>query len=276
MMHFNGLQGGWISSPRFAAGRRQVHCLGSFGFGATAPKRPGCVGKFFMDSGAFSVWKSGKTIEVRSYISFLREHLSVIDVYAALDVIGDAEASFRNYVVMREAGLDPMPCLHIGEPLSWLEKYVEAGATYIGLGGIAQRAAGDRHQFLREVFQRFPDPAKVGFHGFGIASPAMWRQYPFRSCDSTTAAMAGASRTVKTPFGILEFRTRTAKRRLPGAVDERLRAWVESVGGSSEIAALPHAEGGYECAYLTAIALDGIAAATPPFTYKPILQGFHL
>ena len=276
MIHFNGLSGGWINSPRFARGRREIHCLGSFGFGATAPKVPGCVGQFFMDSGAFSVWRSGKTVRLEDYITFLKEYLEMLDVYAALDVIGDAEASFRNYVAMREAGLDPMPCFHIGEPFSWLEKYVEAGATYIGLGGVAQRSSGDRHQFLREVFQRFPDPAKVGFHGFGIASRALWTQYPFRSCDSTTAAMAGASRVVKTPQGSLEFRTRTAKRRPPGIVENALRAWIAAAGGSYEVASRPEPEGGYECAYLTAVSLDEIANSIPLFTYIPTVKGFHL
>lgn len=276
MIHYNGLMGGWITSPSFRAERRPIAFLGSFAFGKGLPKRPPCTSKFFMDSGAFSVWKSGKSIDLDFFISYLKEHAGILDVYAALDVIGDAEASFRNYVKMREAGLDPLPCFHIGEPLSWLDKYVAAGASYIGLGGIAQRAPDARHQFLRQVFQRYPDPTAVGFHGFGVASREFWASYPFRSCDSTTAVMHGASRTALTPFGTLEFRTASAHRRGPGLAVDRLRSWIELVGGDLTTAADPSPLGNYECGYLTAVALDEIAASIPPYTYKSTIRGFQL
>ena len=276
MIHYNGLQGGWLSSPCFRAERRPVAVLGSFAFGKGAPKRPQCASRFFMDSGAFSVWKSGKSIEIDSFISYLKEYESVLTVYAALDVIGDPEASFRNYVKMREAGLNPLPCYHIGEPLDWLDKYVAVGASYIGLGGIAHRSPADRHQCLRQVFRKYPDESTVGFHGFGVASREFWTAYPFRSCDSTTAVMHGVSRTALTPFGPLEFRTGSAHRRGPGMAVDRLRTWAESVGGDLTLAADPSPSGNYECSYLTAVALDEIAASIPPFLYKSSIQGFQL
>lgn len=149
------------------------------------PKPKEWADAYFMDSGAFSVWRSGKTVKLEDYIAFCKEYRSMFTVYAALDVIGDAEASFRNYVAMRDAGLDPMPAFHHGSPLKWVDEYAKL-TSHIGLGGIAMMTKRDRATFLRGIFQRYPDPSKVGFHGFGINDSEILTTFPWKTADATS------------------------------------------------------------------------------------------
>lgn len=153
------------------------------------PKPKEWADAYFMDSGAFSVWRSGKTVKLEDYIAFCKEYRSVFTVYAALDVIGDAEASFRNYVAMRDAGLDPMPAFHHGSPLKWVDEYAKL-TSHIGLGGIAMMTKRDRATFLRGIFQRYPDPSKVGFHGFGINDFDILQSFPWKTADATSIHIA--------------------------------------------------------------------------------------
>ena len=81
--------------------------------------------ELFLDSGAFSAWSQGKEINIEDYIQFIKEHKDVIDVYANLDVIGDAEATWRNQLRMEKAGLNPLPVFHYGEDISWLKNLLK-------------------------------------------------------------------------------------------------------------------------------------------------------
>ena len=61
----------------------------------------------FLDSGAYSAWSKGVTIDIDEYISFIKKNIKYITVYANLDVIGDPEATYRNqkYIFIRSDSL---------------------------------------------------------------------------------------------------------------------------------------------------------------------------
>ena len=44
--------------------------------------------ELFLDSGAFSAWSQKIEINIQDYISFIKEHEDVIDIYANLDELG--------------------------------------------------------------------------------------------------------------------------------------------------------------------------------------------
>ena len=69
----------------------------------------------FLDSGAFSAMTQGVKIDIYEYIDFIKEHEDVLEVYANLDVIGSAEGTWKNQMIMEEAGLKPLPVFHYGE-----------------------------------------------------------------------------------------------------------------------------------------------------------------
>lgn len=94
---------GGIGSYKFNRTEPKISVLESYAH-TKHPKLKDWMGSYFMDSGAYSVWCSGKTIDLQSFIAFCKEHGKMFTAVAALDVIGSSEGSFENYLRMRDAG----------------------------------------------------------------------------------------------------------------------------------------------------------------------------
>ena len=233
---------------------------------------------YFMDSGAFSVWKSGKTISLADYIAFCKEHESLFEVIASLDVIGSADGTYRNYMKMREAGLNPLPCFHKKEPFTYLDMYAKE-TSYIGLGGMAIVHADDRHSFFREVFARYPDPKVVGFHGFGVNDPELLTPYPWKSCDAASIYRQATMGGIRLPVGswvkICGFdRSLSGRMASPGEVSV-LKEWISSLGFSYEIAATWGREGLKERCKIGVAFYEALAKEVPE-RYTVTQRSFHL
>lgn len=158
--------------------------------------------ELFLDSGAFSAWSKGASIDIQEYIEFIKQHEDVIEVYANLDVIGDAKATWKNQRIMERAGLHPLPIFHFGSPEHFLEKYVSA-YNYIGLGGTVGIAAGGIDSYLDRIFSKYICDAKgvpkVKVHGFGLTSLRLMLRYPWYSVDSTSWVVAGRMGSIYMP-----------------------------------------------------------------------------
>jgi hypothetical protein len=146
--------------------------------------------KLFLDSGAFSAWTKGIQINIDEYIAFIKKWKKYIEVYANLDVIGDAEGTYKNQKYMEKRGLKPLPVFHLQDDFSWLEKYLKEGYDYIGIGGMAgKQTVGNRKYFLDRLWDRITD--KNGYpiikaHGFGMTSINLIVKFPWYSVDSTS------------------------------------------------------------------------------------------
>lgn len=167
-----------------------------------------------LDSGAFSAWKRGERIDLREYIKFIQDHGSLLDSYVNLDVIPGrfgsratpteveeaAAESYRNYEVMRAAGLDPIPVFHLGEGLDWLRHILDSGAGWIGLGGSVGKPDEARYQFFAGSFRVIEKVApKVRVHGFGATSFQTMFRFPWYSVDSTSWVMTGVMGAILVP-----------------------------------------------------------------------------
>lgn len=171
------------------------------------PKREASV---LLDSGAFSAWNKGETIDVKDYIAFIRVNQHLVDSYVCLDTIPgskgrmdrsqesiekSASASYKNQQIMRDAGLAPIPVFHQGERFEWLERYLADGEPYIGISPYMRSTQATLIRWLDDCFARVTDSLGrplVRTHGFGVTShEVMWR-YPWHSVDSTTWAIAPA------------------------------------------------------------------------------------
>lgn len=152
----------------------------------------------FLDSGAFSAYNSGSIIDIDSlcdYANSITQHCKFI---ACLDVIGDAEKSFENFVYMRHKLIEPnklIPAFHINEPIEYLYKYLEYEDDFgklnnLALGGIAKQSPGNRKKFLdmcEPICEKYPD---VWIHVFGVTDLPLIECYPFiNSIDSTKYIM---------------------------------------------------------------------------------------
>lgn len=155
-----------------------------------------------LDSGAYSVWKSGARIDIDQYIDFCQQN-PAISYYVNLDVIpGTAATSptvqdiedaaaqgWKNYCKMiRRLDFDKViPVFHRGESLKWLEKMLGIEAPYIGLGGtagsVSRRAVIKWLNQVREVVV-VNGQSVVRVHGFGINSLELLRRFPWYSVDS--------------------------------------------------------------------------------------------
>lgn len=159
--------------------------------------------KFFLDSGAYSAWSQGTEIDLEEYCAFIRANIDLIEVYACLDAIPGApgraatiqerqdaaERTWQNYLFMKNEGLDPLPVYHYGEDMRFLERMLDYGCEYIGIGGLVGIPGPSRQLWLDRVFTRLTDDKGqplVKTHGFGMTAVPLVFRYPWYSIDSTT------------------------------------------------------------------------------------------
>lgn len=143
------------------------------------------------DSGAYSAWSLGQTITVAEYANWLKTWGHLFTCAAALDVIGDAEGSWKQTEELRSLmggqGPEIIPVYHSTDgSFDHLDRYIAAGYKYIGISPIGA-IYGDRkllHHWLAECFRR--KPADVKYHGFGVTGWGVLRAFPFYSVDSSS------------------------------------------------------------------------------------------
>lgn len=149
-----------------------------------------------MDSGAFSVWRSGYVIDLAEYIDIclqLLETDALLTEVFSLDVINDDANMSRGHAAairqsrynlqkMWDAGVPAIPTFHVGAPWEWLRE-IAAEFPKIAVGGMIGRPRNAQVLFLGQVFREVW-PKKI--HGFGLGSEWILNQFPFHSVDSTS------------------------------------------------------------------------------------------
>jgi hypothetical protein len=156
----------------------------------------------FLDSGAFSADSQGTPINIEEYISFIKENESCIELHANLDVIGDAEASWKNQEYMESLGVGGLPVFHLEDDIKYLHRCLEY--NYFALGGMAGGASEKRRMyFLDMCWDIICDGSgkpKSQIHGFGLASPSLLYRYPWYSFDSSSWVSYGRFGMVLIPY----------------------------------------------------------------------------
>ena len=156
----------------------------------------------FLDSGAYSAFTKGISIDIQEYIKFIKENIEYLTIYANLDCIGDAEASLKNQKIMEEAGLHPIPCYHMNEEEKYLRYYLD-NYEYIALGGMVGASKKDLGPWLDWCWDKictapsYLPTHKV--HAFGMTSHDLMVRYPWYSVDSTSWVMTGRFGAVYVP-----------------------------------------------------------------------------
>lgn len=143
--------------------------------------------EWVLDSGAFSVWKSGKTIDHGAFLDEAAKRLAsdpqLVEVFA-LDVIGDPEASERNVEEAWRQGVPVTPCYHVGEPVELLRRYA---ATYprIALSASSMMHAGNRKKAAFVAACATEVWPKV-MHGFALTSLPIMSAAPMTTVDASS------------------------------------------------------------------------------------------
>ena len=136
-------------------------------------------GRRLLDSGAFSEFNSGATVDIGEYREWVDRiaQLAPIDAYAGLDDIsGDYRRSLANY---RFGGF---PTWHDSDPPELLDELLgiaKERGHWIGVGLVPPRHGKGR--LVQEILDRIPD----GFHVHGWALRAYRQAARMDSVDST-------------------------------------------------------------------------------------------
>lgn len=192
-----------------------------------------------LDSGAFSVWSQGKTIDLEAYIAFCKLNPEV-SYYVNLDVIpgkpGQKEGRFlagglldhddnlseeiekscqqgwNNYQQMLEhlPFEKVIPVFHQDDGFKWLKKYVDFGTPYIGISPANDRTTSlkqdSKARWMDELvpllFHRDGRP-KIKTHGFAVTSFALMKFWQWHSVDSASWKLQGAWGSIYIPKGLV-------------------------------------------------------------------------
>jgi hypothetical protein len=147
----------------------------------------------FADSGAFSAYTLGAPIAVDEYAAWLRRWKHRFTCAAALDVIGDAEASNRQTQELiskvSDLSFPVLPVFHANDRggFEWLSQYIADGHRYIGIAPNSLRWSGLQgtvDPWLARCFELRPENVK--YHGFGMTSWELMKRYPWYSVDSSS------------------------------------------------------------------------------------------
>ncbi len=180
----------------------------------------------FVDSGAFSAFTLGATIDLPTYCDYIKRNEDIIRkedgilMASVLDGIGDPLQTYRNQLDMEYLGAKPLPCFHYGEDPRYLEWYLQ-NYEYITIGGLVGKSKVQQIQWLDEVWGKYMTDgsgrAKIKVHGFGVTSVELMERYPWYSCDSSSWIQAAAFGSIVSPdYGPLSVSDKSPSRHTQG------------------------------------------------------------
>lgn len=184
-------------------------------------------GRLFLDSGAFGLYsryvipklgradrydwfaKEGKlTKKFRRYLDefavFVLEHRDGLDHYTTVDVIRNPQLSWESIRYLENKGLKPLPVIHANTDLKWVDKYIEAGHKYIGIGGMGRESTQQTYmKWVDGLYKHIcPRPSRlpiVKTHGFAMTSLELLLRYPWYSVDSSRWSKAAGYSSILVP-----------------------------------------------------------------------------
>ena len=176
---------------------------------------PSKAHRLFVDSGAYSAFQQGFSIDVGEYADFLLKNNERITSYLNLDDIAKPENSHKNLLYLESRGLTPIPVHNARESLQNLEQLLEKH-EYVAIGGLVALMKMSKEGLLEVLDQKFTLimkywPRKV--HLLGTTSTVVTLRYPCYSCDSSSAVQSGGrscklTTFVKGEMKITPFRSR--------------------------------------------------------------------
>lgn len=242
-------------------------------------KRQNKFSKLMLDSGAFSAWRQNISINVQDYIRFIKNNNIQYDVIVSLDIFGNDEESYKNYIIMKKAGLNILPVYHADANMKYLYKYVNQ-TNYIGLGGFAKAYKKNRILSMKRVFKEFPNANEIGFHGFGVNDKDLVLNFPWKSVDASTAHILARLGNVITQWGPLALSVSVSKDRLLWKTDNKIKNvddFLKSIGADLKLVKLGNVSGTIERCRLNINYFEEQIKPNVPLIYenKVNLFNFH-
>lgn len=177
-----------------------------------------------LDSGEFSRWFSGKKINFDAYLEYVRTVKDEVHAAINLDVIPGAprkdsmpyemrracRQSFDRWHQLRKTGALVLPVYHQTDSLDWLQRYIDAGAEYIGISPTHAENTDSRMRWLLDthlLLDRWCNGrlgSGVYTHALGVFSPTFLPRLKGLawSADATTIVTATFRRLLYLPVDI--------------------------------------------------------------------------
>lgn len=177
--------------------------------------------KVFLDSGAFSAFTQGVTIDIGAYCDYIHRNADIIECASVLDAIGDCDGTWRNQMEMERRGTRPLPCFHYGEPTEVLDYYVE-NYEFITIGGMVPISTPQLRIWLDRLWADHLSDSngkpKIKIHGFGLTSLPLMFRYPWYSVDSSTWVQWAANGMILVPgrAGQIDVSNKSSRRKQAG------------------------------------------------------------
>lgn len=186
--------------------------------------------KIIIDSGAFSAWNTGSSINFSEYIQYCHEAIAQAEKanrpirVVNLDVIPGqkgqtaallrnrkhenkdlieqaAQAGFNNLKAMKAEGVCPIHVFHQGEAWSWIDKIAEE-TDYMGVSPANDMPVKTRVVWMNHVFDYMERRnIKVKTHGFATLFHSALRDLPLTSADALSWKMVPVNGQVLYPVG---------------------------------------------------------------------------
>jgi hypothetical protein len=144
------------------------------------------IKSMILDSGAFSVFNSGKTIDINHFIHIAKT--SGAGEVFALDDMVSWQRSQMNTLKIWNAGIAAIPVYHMNEPI----EYLDWCCKHSPCGKIALSSRiKTRPEWLAQMFGHiWKEHGPIKIHGFGMASSRALEAQPFDSVDASSWATA--------------------------------------------------------------------------------------
>ena len=154
-----------------------------------------------IDSGAFSVWSNGGTVDIDAYANFcvaMQKRLPNIDLNIVnLDVLPgqwgfvpsqeqideSAEKGWQNMLYLEAKGLKVIHVFHQHEKFEVLDRLVEH-SDYIGISPANDVSNKEKLAWMNKVFSKIKNNVRT--HGFAVTSHRQLYNYPYYSADSSS------------------------------------------------------------------------------------------
>lgn len=214
---------------------------------------------FMLDSGAFSVWANGGTIDLQAYIAFAKQLREKLPTKCEFNVVNldvlpgkfgviptqeereqSAEQGWQNMLKIEAEGLKVIHVYHQHENLKWLEKMREK-LPYIGISPANDVSMKQKLAFMDSCYKKITDDfighrtaglykdinPFIKTHGFAVTSPDQLYRYPLYSADSSSWVSAGRYGTIPLFYDDLSIKWLHYKNK-----NEVLKHWdyVKSLG----------------------------------------------
>lgn len=176
----------------------------------------------FLDSGAFSAYTLGVTLNLDDYCNYIKANKDIIRfednqiMASVMDGIGDPQLTYENQLYMESKGVRALPCFHAGEDERYLEYYISK-YDYITLGGMVGAHTKQLIIWLDRIWEKYltdgSGAPRLKVHGFGITAIPIMERYPWASVDSSSWIQSAAFGSVIEPtYGPLQVSEKSPSR----------------------------------------------------------------